>query len=266
MLKVDRSGQRRLGRFHGQTHQVFDPALVYGHIERDLFPGLSLSGDFTTPPWATMTVFNRCAVTGCSSVSPLVPSTVALKTVSRSSGMPADGDGEVGSRGLAFDFNFLQHAAKLAGRRQDAADSLEHSQVSLVEGVFSRQRCLARIVGTPWAESSLGFDFSRRNGVGELRVEFCGTVESDRMHHQVVNGEYVGIFVRRLGQQAKFGVVRNNFSDQHRERLRTFDQSCFPLSPLGGICITSPFSLTWSDLPRLSEQSQDAGLGGELAD
>ena len=40
-----------------------------------------LSGDLTTPPWATMTVFNRWAVTGCSSVSPLVPSTVALNTV-----------------------------------------------------------------------------------------------------------------------------------------------------------------------------------------
>ncbi len=86
------------------------------------------------------------------------------------------------------------------------------------------------------------------------------------MHHQVVNGENVGIFVGGLGQQPKLGVVGDDFSDQHRDMSSAFDQFCLPRSPLGGICMTSPLSLTWPIFHGLPRQSQNAGLGRKFTD
>ena len=109
----------------------------------------------------------------------MVPSTVALIGGFKVHRMAADGDGEVRSRSLPFDFNLFQHAAKLSLRRQDAADPLEHSQVGLVEGVVRRERSLAGIVRAPGAETALGVDLARRNRVGELRRERRRPVKSD---------------------------------------------------------------------------------------
>ena len=96
--------------------------------------------------------------------------------------------------------------------------------------------------------------------------ELGGTVEADRMHHQMVNREHVGIFVRRLGQQSKFRVVRNDFSDQTLEDSCAFGQFCDPRSPLGGICMTNPLSVTWSTLhgfqgsPRMPASAENSRI------
>ena len=84
------------------------------------------------------------------------------------------------------------------------------------------------------------------------------------MHHQTVNGEYVRIFVRGLGQQPKLRVVRHNFPDQngHVPHLRPI---LLPSFTLGWHLYDQALELDLPDLPRLPEQSQNAGLGGEFA-
>ena len=159
-MEVYGSGQGRLIAFHGQAQQVLEPALVNGHIERDLFAWLfvrrshhpTLGHDDGIQQVRRHRMQERVAV---GAVHGGAEDCLQIERMS------ADGDREVGSRGLAFDFNFLQHAAKLAGRRQYAADALEHSQVSFVERVFGRQRRLARIVRAPGAETFPWFRFRR---------------------------------------------------------------------------------------------------------
>ena len=264
-VEVYRSGQRRLVGLHRQAQQVFNPAFVDGHVERDFLAllvfVLRLHHAALGHDDCIQQARSHRVQQGVSVGSVHGGAEVRLQ-IER---MPADGHGEVGSRGLAFYFDLLQHAAKFPVGRKNAADAFEVSQVSLVERVLGCQRRLAGIVRAPRAEASLGLDFARRHCVGKLRGERGGAVKPDRMHHQMVNGEDVGIFVGGFGQQPKFRVVGDNFSDQHGNVLRLWP-ILVPSLSLGRNLYDQSLERDLVHLPRLPGQSQNAGLGRELLD
>ncbi len=219
-VKHNRSGHGRLVRFDGQAQQVFESTLVHSEVESD--QPTFLVGRFDDP---TLGNDDRVQEMADNRVQQGVSvSTIDRCTESRIERhrMATNRYGEIGSRSLPLDFNLLQHAAKLSPRRQNSTDPLKHAQISVVEGVLGRKRGLTRIVGTPGTEIALAVDLSRWNRVGKLRAKGRGPIKPHGMHDQMMDRKHVGILVRRLGQQTKFGIVGHNLMNQdwHVPRLR----------------------------------------------
>ena len=121
-------------------------------------------------------------MTGCSNVSLLVPSTVALKSVSRSRGWPPRATVKSGVEVLPSTSIFSSTPPNFPLDERMPLMPFEVSQVGFVEGVLGCQRCLARMAfQAPRPKTPLGLDFARRHGIGKLRGERGGAVEPDPM-------------------------------------------------------------------------------------
>src|SRR3954468_7023431 len=111
----------------------------------------------------------------------------------------------------------------------------------------------------------MSINFAGRNCVGQLSIEFRRTVEPDRMHDQLMYGKNVGILVSGFGQQAQFCIVRNNFPDENW-RIADLGPILLLSFILGRNLYDQPPQFDLVNLPGLSNQSEDTGFGGELAD
>ncbi len=126
--------------------------------------------------------------------------------------------GEIRDVGYSFDAEVIERPAKFARRGKRAAQPFQRGHIGVRESVLRADGRLAGLIRLPWTKLTVAIDIAARLGNRKQRVEGSGPVETEIVHHEMVDR----VFVRRLArvggtaQGDEQGIVRANLADENR--------------------------------------------------